>query len=117
MDEKTSNNTEEIREKKNDTLDICSVRLDFSSVNPNQVAFKLGAFFQSLIEKLALKGRRIIADSTTIEYASKGSANAMTILIAVDDAMDLDNLELLLRRNINNVEISIKKTGHTMPVQ
>lgn len=117
MDEKTSNNTEEIREKKNDTLDICSVRLDFSSVNPNQVAFKLGAFFQSLSEKLDLENRHIIADSTTIEHVSKGTANAMSILIAVDDVMDLDNLELLLRRNINNVEISIKKTGQTMPVQ
>lgn len=117
MNKKTFNDAEEFSENKNDALEICNVRLDFSSMNPNQVAFKLGAFFQSLIEKLALKGRRIIADSTTIEYASKGSANAMTILIAVDDAMDLDNLELLLRRNINNVEISIKKTGHTMPVQ
>ena len=117
MDEKTSKDAEEMSDKKNNALEICSVRLDFSSVNPIQVAFKLGMFFQSLIEKLALKGRRIIADNTTIEYASKGSANAMTILIAVDDLMNLDNLELLLRRNINNVEISIKKTGQTMPVQ
>lgn len=107
---------EEPDEPKNNTLNICTVRLEFSSINPNQVVFKLGTFFHALSEKLELKNRHFIADSTTIEYASKGILNAISILIAVDNMMNLDNLELMLRRNINNVEVSIKKTGQTMTV-
>lgn len=106
-----TNSVKESDEPKNNTLDICNLRLDFSSINPNQVAFKLGGFFHLLSEKLESENRRFIADSTTIEYASKGSANAISILIAVDSMTDLNDLELMLRRNINNVKVSIKKTG------
>lgn len=114
MEDVKTDDVKESDEPKNDTLDICTVRLDFSSINPIQVAFNLGRFFSVLTAKLESKNRHFIADSTTIEHASKGIANAISILIAVDDMMDLDNLELLLRRNINDVKISIKKTGHTM---
>lgn len=116
MKDVETNNIKESDEPKNNTLDICTVRLEFSSINPNQVAFRLGGFFGVLSAKLESENRRFIADSTTIEHASKGTANAISILIAVDDAINLDDLELTLRRNINNVEVSIKKTGQTMTV-